>query len=449
MNVAHHIDTHLPLDDPSRMYLRELVGQTRLLSREEEVALFKRIEEAQLQILAAVALTRLAARTVLDLSLQILSGRAEMEALLDLSGREPSEAEMRRLRDRLRRVVAQLKATRGRRAAAAVLQALPLNPKLIEELVARLRKLQEQIEEQEKAIQRKIPPQRLAEREAALKAIRKAEAEAGVSAGKLKALLQAIDEGEQRVHRARQEMVESNLRLVISVAKKYMNRGLSFLDLIQEGNLGLMRAVEKFEYRRGYKFSTYAIWWIRQAITRAIADRAPTIRIPVHLLEIIHKLHQTAQALVQEHGREPTAEELAARTGLPVEQVQKALTAAQLSSSVISLETPIGEESSLGDIIRDEIEASPLEAAIRTHLARHTEEVLRTLRPREAEVLRLRFGIGTGRAHTLEEVGQALNLTRERIRQIEEKAIRRLRRMRKGRRLKSFLEAAADEAASP
>jgi RNA polymerase primary sigma factor len=268
----------------------------------------------------------------------------------------------------------------------------------------------------------------------------KVEQEAEASAKELRVLLRSITEGERKALQAKKEMVEANLRLVISIAKKYTNRGLQFLDLIQEGNIGLMRAVDKFEYQRGYKFSTYATWWIRQAITRAIADQARTIRIPVHMIETINKLIRASRHLVQEFGREPTPEEIAQKIDLPVDKVRKVLKIAQ---EPISLETPIGEEedSHLGDFIEDKTAVSPIDAVIGLNLERQTEEVLKTLTPREERVLRLRFGIGDGCDHTLEEVGQQFDVTRERIRQIEAKALRKLRHPTRSKKLKSFVEA--------
>ena len=273
-----------------------------------------------------------------------------------------------------------------------------------------------------------------------LEKIRKVEQEAEATAAELRMLLTAITEGERKALQAKKEMVEANLRLVISIAKKYTNRGLQFLDLIQEGNIGLMRAVDKFEYQRGYKFSTYATWWIRQAITRAIADQARTIRIPVHMIETINKLIRASRHLVQEYGREPSPEEIAQKIDLPVDKVRKVLKIAQ---EPISLETPIGEEedSHLGDFIEDKAAVSPLEAVIGKNLEGQTEEVLKSLTPREEKVLRLRFGIGDGCDHTLEEVGQQFDVTRERIRQIEAKALRKLRHPTRSKKLKSFVEA--------
>jgi RNA polymerase primary sigma factor len=324
---------------------------------------------------------------------------------------------------------------------AGVAYDLKVAPEKVEE---HLRHLKELIEERKPTKKfTNLSPQKILDLEKkyenGFRKIQKLRAEAGMDEENLKVALRSCEEGEYLARRAKSELVQANLRLVVSIAKKYTNRGLQFLDLIQEGNIGLMKAVDKFEYQRGYKFSTYATWWIRQAITRAIADQARTIRIPVHMIETINKLIRTSRYLVQEYGREPTPEEIAEKMEFPLEKVRKVL---KIAKEPISLETPIGEEedSHLGDFIEDKKILSPSDAVVGMSLTEQTRKVLATLTPREEKVLRMRFGIGERADHTLEEVGQDFDVTRERIRQIEAKALKKLRHPSRSKRLRPFIE---------
>ncbi|QSV47124.1 RNA polymerase sigma factor RpoD [Geobacter benzoatilyticus] len=484
--------------DPVRMYLREM-GSVSLLTREGEVEIAKRIEEGERDIARVILTTPITVKEIIALGeklrkfqvsaaeiskeveeeeleedeedvqttrvLAIIDGIHELDVRVEaiteeldaegVAAKRQKEllAEQKEIRDNLAELVKslrlkdrhitkiaqRLKELSGKVEAilaeiAGVEAEAGINAERLKDMVAKgdekVKGLKVSIEEAQK-LEKKI--------RAAEKKLKKLEHESGFKAQELSEALHAIDRGEAKAKLAKSELVEANLRLVVSIAKKYTNRGLQFLDLIQEGNIGLMKAVDKFEYQRGYKFSTYATWWIRQAITRAIADQARTIRIPVHMIETINKLIRTSRQLVQEIGREPSPEEIAERMSLPLDKVRKVL---KIAKEPISLETPIGEEedSHLGDFIEDKGVVSPLEAVIKANLSEQTSRVLSTLTPREEKVLRMRFGIGEKSDHTLEEVGQDFEVTRERIRQIEAKALRKLRHPSRAKKLKSFVE---------
>ena len=471
-------------NDPVRMYLREM-GTVPLLTREGEVEIAKRIERGQIKVLKTLSRSPVVIQALSALARQLKAGERSIKEVVVFDDDELTEdrvasrlqevvetiEEMERLYKKLgqlrnkRDAIPRTKRPRDfRRYSWAVAEHRILISQIIRSvlfthtqrkaLIATIRQAMDEmrpLEREAVRLEKRVEGVRTNGNKDLRKELRQAKVNLGdfetriqATTVELRRSYQNIVMGEDQAEAAKRELIEANLRLVVSIAKKYTNRGLQFLDLIQEGNIGLMKAVDKFEYRRGYKFSTYATWWIRQAITRAIADQARTIRIPVHMIETINKLIRTSRQLVQEYGREPTSEEIAKRMEIPVVKVRKVLKIAQ---EPISLETPIGEEedSHLGDFIEDRGVISPAEAVININLKEQTESVLKTLTPREEKVIKMRFGLDDGSEHTLEEVGQSFAVTRERIRQIEAKALRKLRHPSRSRKLRAFLDATVRE----